>query len=160
MLLPRLYDTFKLEVESVAEKCEVYKEDQDVPSNTWVRNSLSFLLHHHMAYKCTIRKYGTLLYRLGGDLVHALTVALGQGSTTLQPIDGNATSMLTKVCKNINSKLHDQANKLIAADSVKPHNIEQLNVDAFIDDLDPTIWKAVCLITQPSNKKLTYVRKI
>ncbi len=92
--------------------------------------------------------------------MHAPTVALGQGSTTLQPIDENATSMLTKVCENINSKLHDQANKLIAADSVKPHNIDQLNVDAFIDDLDPTIWKAVCLITQPSNKKLTYIRKI
>ncbi len=33
-------------------------------------------------------------------------------------------------------------------------------MDAFIDDLDPTIWKAVCLITQPPNKKLTYVRKV
>ncbi len=68
MLLPRLYDTFKLKVESVAEKCEVYKEDQDVPSNTWVRNFLSSLLHHHMAYRCTIRKNGKLLYRPGGDL--------------------------------------------------------------------------------------------
>ncbi len=46
-----------------------------------------------MAYRCTIRKHGTLLYRQGGDLVHALTVALGQGNTTLQSIDDNATCM-------------------------------------------------------------------
>ena len=55
--------------------------------------SHSSLLQQHMAYRCTIRKHGTLLYRQGGDLVHALTVALGQGNTTLQSIDDNATCM-------------------------------------------------------------------
>lgn len=117
ILLPRLYATFKLEVDSVAKNIKVDKEDQDFPSNAWVRNSLSSLLKHHMAYRCTIRKYGTLLYRQEGDLVHALTVALGQGNTTLQSIDDNATCMLTKVCENINNKLHDQANKLITTDT-------------------------------------------
>ena len=31
-----------------------------------------------MAYRCSVKKYGTVLYRFGGDLVHALNVSLGQ----------------------------------------------------------------------------------
>jgi len=44
--------------------------------HAWLRSSLLSLLQHHMAY--SIPKYGTLVYCYGGDLVHALTVALGQ----------------------------------------------------------------------------------
>ena len=139
----------------------VNTEDQDLPSHAWLRSSLSSLLQHHMAYKCTVPKYGTLIYRYGGDLVHALTVALGQGNHTNTPshsIDDDA--MLTHVCQNINSKLHAQVNKLITSDSLEPHRFEQFDINAFVDDLDPTIWKAVCLITQASSKKLNHVQKV
>ena len=70
-----------------------------------------------MAYKCTVPNYGTLIYRYGGDLVHALTVALWQGNHTNTPshsIDDDA--LLTHVCQNINSKLQAQANKFIISD--------------------------------------------
>ena len=50
--------------------------------------------------------------------------------------------------------LHAHANKLITADSVEPHTIKHFDVDAFVDNLDPAIWKAACLITQPSNKSV------
>ena len=35
-------------------------------------------LEQHMAYRCSVKKYGTVLYRFGGDLVHALNLSLGQ----------------------------------------------------------------------------------
>jgi len=78
ILLPQIYSTFKLELESIARNCRVHTEDHDLPRHAWLRSSLSSLLQHHMAYRCSIPKYGTLVYRYGGDLVHALTVALGQ----------------------------------------------------------------------------------
>ena len=159
VLLPQVYVTFKSELDSVIRQCEVNTEGQDIPTSTWLRSSLSSLLKHHMAYKCTIPKYGTLIYRYGGDLIHALTVALGQGHQSNMH-SSEKDAMLTQVCQNINSKLHTQVNKLIKSDSVQPHKIEQFDVDEFVDDLDPTIWKAVCLLTQSSNKKLNYVRKI
>ena len=84
-----MYEKFKLELYSIARNCEVNREDQDLPSHAWLRSSLSSLLQHHMAYKCTVPKYGTLIYRYRGDLVHALTVALGQGNHTNTPFGGS-----------------------------------------------------------------------
>ncbi len=80
-LLPQVYSKFKLELDSIATKSDVQKEDKNLHSHTWLRSCLSSLLQHHMAYRCAIPKYGTLIYRYGGDLVHALTVALEQGNT-------------------------------------------------------------------------------
>ena len=54
--------------------------EQEVHNNvnsTWLRSHS--LLEQHMAYRCSVKKYGTVLYRFGGDLVHALNVSLGQG---------------------------------------------------------------------------------
>ena len=31
-----------------------------------------------MACRCSVKRYGTVLYRYGGDLLHALNVSLGQ----------------------------------------------------------------------------------
>ena len=41
-----------------------------------LRSQLSSLLDHHMAYQCNVKKYGTVLYRYSGDLLHALNVTL------------------------------------------------------------------------------------
>ena len=51
---------------------------KDPTCSIWLRSQLSALLEHHMAYKCPILHYGTVLYRYGGDLIHALSVSLGQ----------------------------------------------------------------------------------
>ena len=49
----------------------------------------------HMAYRCTVKRYGTLLYRYGGDLVHALSFSLSQvrnGKPHRCHVDGNNDS--------------------------------------------------------------------
>jgi len=40
-----------------------------------------------MAYKCSIPKHGTVIYRYKGDLVHALTIALVQGQCANESIN-------------------------------------------------------------------------
>ena len=35
----------------------------------------------NLAYKCPVKKFGTVLYHHGGDLVHALSMSLGQNRT-------------------------------------------------------------------------------
>ncbi len=47
--------------------------------------------------------------------------------------------------------MHDCIQRLIAEDACDPHDISQVDIDAFIDKLDPNIWKAVCLLTQPKS---------
>ena len=68
--------------------------------------------------------------------------------------------MLTQVCQTLNSKLHHQINKMISEDSLDRHKIEHFNVDAFISSLDPTIWKAIRLLTEITSKKVTYIQKM
>ena len=48
-------------------------------SSNWLLSELSAILEHHMAYtcRCSVRRYGTVLYRYGGDLLHAVNVSLG-----------------------------------------------------------------------------------
>ena len=55
---------------------------------------------------------------------------------------------------------------MVNEDAVHPHSIEKVDIDKFIDELDPDIWKAVCLLTQPlssraiKNADNSHVRKI
>ena len=44
---------------------------------------------------------------------------------------------------------------LIKQDECTVHRLEDINIDSFIQDLDPDVWKAICLLTQPlsSNAK-------
>ena len=53
---------------------------------------------------------------------------------------------------------------MIKEDAANPHQIENIDVDKFITELDPDIWKTICLITQPLShravKSANNVRKI
>ena len=53
---------------------------------------------------------------------------------------------------------------MLKQDSIQPLNIEEIDIDNFIDDLDPDVWKAICLLTQPrsarAQKMTSHVRKV
>ena len=42
----------------------------------WLLSQMPVYLQQHMAYQCSVKWYGTVLYRYGGDLLHALNVSL------------------------------------------------------------------------------------
>ena len=131
MLLPQLYAIFRERLVGVTGKCGI-SICQDLPSHSWLRSQLSSVLEHHMAYRCSVPKYRTLLYRYGGDLVHALTVSLGQGQTTNRDNTcDDDNEKLSQVCLRLNGKLHSQINKMIEQDYLNPHMIEHFDVDKF-----------------------------
>ena len=125
-----------------------------------------------MAYRCSVKKYGTVLYRFGGDLVHALNVSLGQARYQAANIPvmekkntgGDFQTTLSEACLALNAKCHASIERMIKEDAANPHQIENIDVDKFITELDPDIWKAICLITQPLShqavKSANNVRKI
>ena len=80
LLLPDVYDYFHNKLlEIIKLRGIVLNQDLHIiASPSWLRSHLSSLLEHHMAYRCSVKRYGTVLYRYGGDLVHALNVSLGQ----------------------------------------------------------------------------------
>ena len=157
MLLPKVYAIFKDTLVKITSEQGIPSEE--LPSHAWLRSQLSTHLDHHMSYQCSIMRYGTLLYRFGGDLVHALSVALGSQSHTENPRENDS---LSEICS---LKCHAHIKKLIAQDAESPHLIENFEVDEFIDSIDPILWKAVCIITKPSSTKAikrdsSHVRKV
>ena len=138
--------------------------DEDEMSTTnpnWLRSQLSSILEHHMAYRCSVKRYGTLLYRYGGDLLHALNVSLGQArllrhkseKTPSVNADNIDDTVLTEACLSLNSKFHTCINKMVKEDVNCPHSIEDFDIENLISELDPDIWKAVCLLTQPLSSR-------
>jgi len=105
-----------------------------------------------MAYRCTVRRYGTVLYRYAGDLVHALSVSLGQAwNQTLPAVEKNNSddfqSTLSETCLALNAKCHACIERLVKEDAANPHKINNMDIDKFINEIDPDISKAVCLLT-------------
>lgn len=173
LLLPEVYELFNrtLKENTYPRDITVDPEMADTLTTTWLRSQLSSILQPHMAYRCSVKKCGTVLYRYGGDLVHALNVALGEVrklkiESTADPhsTDQKFQCNLSDTCLSLNTKLHACIKKLMEQDASSPHRIEDIDIDTFIQDLDPDIWKAICLLTQPISTKATtssnHVRKI
>ena len=103
--------------------------------------------------------------------MHALNVSLGQARYQAANIPvmekntgGNFQTTLSEACLALNAKCHASIERMIKEDAANPHQIENIDVDKFITELDPDIWKAICLITQPLSpravKSANNVRKI
>ena len=162
LLLPDVYDYFHNKLLEITKLRDIVL-NQDlhiIASLSWLRSHLSSLLEHHMAYRCSVKRYGTVLYRYGGDPVHALNVSLGQAQNqTLKiPAVGKNDSndfqtTLSETCLALNAECHACIEKTVKEDVANPHRIENIDVDKFINDLDPDVWKAVCLITQPLSSR-------
>ena len=80
ILLPDVYDHFSDKVLDISRLRQVTidKDEMSTTNPNWFRSQLSSILEHHMAYRCSVKRYGTLLYCYGGDLLPALKVSFGQ----------------------------------------------------------------------------------
>ena len=153
LLLPSIYQEFcdKLKKITRLRDIAINQDIQTLASPTWLRSELSLLLEHHLAYRCSVKRYGTVLYRYGGDLLHALNVSLGSSRANS---DGASTqdefqNSLTRTCLALNAKLNAHIKKCLKQHYTIPQNIEDIDIEQCIRELDPDIWKAICLLTQP-----------
>ena len=75
LLLPDVYEFFQHKLHEISQLRKINIENSFANSN-WFRSQLSSLLEHHMAYQCPVKRNGTVLYRYGGNLMHALSFSL------------------------------------------------------------------------------------
>ena len=109
--------------------------------------------------------------------MHALNTALGQMRSqnrqsehgcevpVLDKTDCNDFQQtLSEICLKLNSKIHSSIDTMLKEDTVQPHSIEDIDIDKVIDNLDPDLWKAICLLTQPLSARAirttSHVRKV
>lgn len=62
---------------------------------------------------------------------------------------------MSEICLSLNTKFHACIKAMIGKDASSPHMLEDFNIESFKANLDPDIWKAICLLTQPLTKKGT-----
>ena len=116
---------------------------ESVPHRTprWLLGQLSAQLKHHMSYTCMVRKHGVVLYRQGREL-HALSHAMFSVMKNRK-----RKPDLQEVLKRLNQKIH----KLIKTTMSK--NPCTLDMDQLIQDIDPEVWEAICILTQTASDK-------
>ena len=157
ILLPDLYDKFTNKLEELAQLCKVHLDPSHRISKTMFRNYLSATLEHHMAYRCYAKKYGTILYRYGGDLTFTLNKLL---SKCRQEKEKPFQQTLEDVCKKLNCKIHETIDTFIREDRMHPHKIEDIIIDEWIDQFDPDVWTALQILTQPLSASSSKVHQI
>lgn len=165
LLLPDVYESFLEKLLDTVQSCRI-NVDQDLYSAAnpnWLRSQLSSLLEHHMAYLCAVKRYGTLLYRYGGDLVHALSFSLSQvrngkphrciGVMKMETMTATFSQLCQMYALHSIPKSMLVLKKMVRDDAANPHKIEEIDIDKIISELDSDLWKAVCLLTQQRSAK-------
>jgi hypothetical protein len=55
---------------------------------------------------------------------------------------------LERVCVDMNNKLHKQARRIIADSKAKRIDLTKLDINNFVESIDPSIWKMLLLLTR------------
>ena len=125
-------------------------------SSRWLLHQLIIYLHPYMEYKCVHRKYGTMLFRKGGNLLTSLSWALGALSTRVYN-DYQMESPLMPKTEGTNELhqhkvLHEAAgmlNDLLHAETNHHTHIDPctLNIDQCLSVLNPVLTEFIALAT-------------
>ena len=98
LLLSKVYTDFS---------ARLHKEGvESVPSKRWLLAEIVIKLSPHVELCCKIQKLGTMLYRSGGDILYALSYALGQASKD--------TSTIPPTAHLLNKHVHSTAAEFIS----------------------------------------------
>jgi hypothetical protein len=107
ILLPEVWDYFEKKISDLSRKKSFHHDFHDIANAHWLLSQLSAVLQQHMAYRCSVKRYGTVIYRYGGDLLHALNISLGKSRATAQgKVDMDFQKQLHEVCLSLNAKCH------------------------------------------------------
>ena len=113
-----------------------------------------------MCYKCVHRKFGTILYRKGGDLLHALSWALSykQPDMVLNHSESHESQskerLIREAADTINSLLHEHI-KLIASHEGDPkYDPSTFRISELIEEVNPLLWGFLELATRSVREQL------
>ena len=133
-------------------------------SSRWLLHQLITYLHPYLQYKCIHRKFGTILFRKGGDLLASLSWALGamsynscQSSSCLftSETTGSSTSSAghrEKVIEEAGCILNDLLHEEMQQQSCQNTDPSTLNIDQYMEGVHPLILQflnsATCTVRQ------------
>jgi len=84
-------------------------------------------------YSCKIQKLGTMLYYSGGDILYALSYALGQASKD--------TLTTPPTAHLLNKHVHSIAAEFISCCRDSPDVLACTNIDSIVTKVHPELWE-------------------
>ena len=131
--------------------------EESTRTTRWLLRQLEEAIGHHLKSACKHRKYGTILYRAGGDLLHALSSALGSKCTSTDDqsitLQSSAKIPLEEaiqvVGEEMNGKIHQLAGIFLAQEQFDYRTIQ---FDQLIESTDTQLWRLITMMT--ASKKM------
>ena len=155
LLLTDVHDYYCSILQDVACKAntENEKEDRKITA-MWVLSMLSTHLEHHITWACTAKKYGTLLYRPGTDMIAPLQQAMWRVRYSKTKFEGHTTATgevcsLDETLNSLNAKVHAQIKRELSKNRQIPYDpINDFDIANLVDNVDPDLWNVICKLTQ------------
>ena len=115
----------------------------------WLLSNLIIHLQHHLSYTCCVKKCGTLLYRTNGDIFVSLSLSLHtqKGVENKDTPSTKAFPDHNEAYDEINSCVHQQIQKFLAADLRALYLFDELDIDKLVLEIDPQLWAFLRSIT-------------
>ena len=134
-------------------------------SSRWLLNQLIINLHPYMQYKCVHMKFGTVIYRKGGDLLTSLSWALGALSSAEsfqleenedQPTckshggihDEHRAAVLTEAGHILNDLIHEEIKRSSLMAAEHTNDPSSLNISKYLEDVNPLLMDFITLATR------------
>ena len=136
---------------------EVYIETGDSTihfTSRWLLHQLIIHLKNYMDFRCIHKKFGTILYKHGGDLLTSLSWALGTNSHRQPDLIYNISKKATKSCPEVLNQsaelLNDLIHKEISRLATDPFTSDpsNLSVDKFLNDVNSQLTTFLSIATQ------------
>ena len=159
LLLPAVYIIFTDFLSQFQTEVNVESEVSEKNAR-WLLSNLIIHLQHHLSYAVRVKKLGTILYRSNGELLTTLSLSLHKQISKPQKCNCTCNDPIStkNYSDEINTHIHQQIRKYLAADVSIPFEFDQLNIDQLVAEIDPKLWEFVCMITKPMSayKGYTY----
>ena len=131
--------------------------EESTRTTRWLLRQLEEAIGHYLKSACKHRKYGTILYRAGGDLLHALSSALGSKCTSTDDqsitLQSSAKIPLEEaiqvVGEEMNGKIHQLAGIFLAQEQF---DYRMIQFDQLIESTDTQLWRLITMMT--ASKKM------
>ena len=161
MLLPTIYNML---CQTARDTLQLHNLDSTIKvtsivSTRWVLSSITAALEGHVQYHCTVRKYGTLIYRQSSDLRTALSHALWTSHHRTPPVEtklelNSPLQQEREVLEALNERVQAQI-KTFNGKDLDLISLEHSNFDIerVIGELDPILWEAINVLTQSVSER-------
>ena len=73
---------------------------------------------------------------------------LTEGSARAHVIDNMQVAL-----NDINSAMHEHIQVFLKADAICPYRFDQLDINSLVSQINPTLWRAICSITQSVSER-------